>query len=406
MKPRPFLQFAPGAPTVRQGWLATLVLFFVHGLVISAWIARIPGVQSSLGLSNGALGLALLGMAVGSTSAIPVAGTLVNRYGSRAVCTYSAYAFCLALNAPGWAFNTLTLFASLIVFGASAGIMNVSMNAQGVLVEKHLGRPTMSRFHALFSFGAMVGASLGGAVAQARVPIAIHFFAGSLAFLLIAFAACRRLLRASDHAPAYKTLLPPLRHLPAMVWALVGIAVCILLSEGAMADWIAVYLRQTFHASLSTAAGGYAAFSAAMAVSRLAGDHVTLRLGNARTVRYGSLIAASGLACALLAPSSAWAMPGFAATGAGFSVIIPLVFGSAGRVPGVSAGAGIATVTGLGYFGFLVGPPVIGFAAQWLTLRLALILIVILCLTAASLAGFLRKSAPREGAWNEPSPVV
>jgi hypothetical protein len=314
--------------------------------------------------------------------------------------------FCLALNGPAWAFNTLTLFASLIVFGAAAGIMNVSMNAQGVLTEKHLGHPTMSRFHAMFSLGAMAGAALGGAVAQARVPLAVHFFAASIVLLLISVLASHLLRGVSTHTPSHTTLFPPIRHVPAVVWALAGIGVCILLSEGAMADWTAVYLRQTFRANLSTAAAGYAVFSAAMAVSRLLGDHVTLRLGSVRTVRYASLVGASGLSCALLAPSSAWAMPGFAAAGVGFSVIVPLVFGSAGRVPGVNSGAGIATVTGLGYIGFLIGPPVIGFVAQLLTLRLALILVVILCLAASSLSGFLGQSGPSEGDWNEPSPVV
>jgi len=391
---------------VRQGWFGVLALFLIHGLVVSAWISRIPGVQISLHLSNGTLGLALLGMAVGSTSAIPIAGALVNRYGSRKVCTVGTYLFCLALNAPAWAFNAVTLFAALMVLGAAAGIMNVSMNAQGVLVETHFGRPTMSRFHAMFSLGAMIGAAVGGAIAQARVPIGAHFLASSIFFLLASIGTCRGLLRVSDHAPGHATHHLPLRRIPGVVWALGGIAICVLLSEGAIADWTAVYLRQTFRANLSTAATGYSVFSAAMAVSRFGGDHATMHLGNVRAVRYGSLIAAFGLSCALAAPAAVWAMPGFAAAGIGLSVVVPLVFGSAGRVPGVSAGAGIATVTGLGYIGFLIGPPFIGFAAQLLTLRLALILLVILCLSASMLSGFLSRSEPVEGAWNEPSPVV
>ncbi|MGH9612114.1 MAG: MFS transporter, partial [Bryobacteraceae bacterium] len=144
-----------------------------------------------------------------------------------------------------------------------------------------------------------------------------------------------------------------------------------------------------------TAAAGYAVFSAAMAIFRLFGDLITARLGSVQTVRTGSLVAAAGLMCALAAPSARWALPGFATTGAGFSVIVPLVFGAGGRVKNVNPGAGIATVTGLGYIGFLVGPPSIGFTSQLLTLRYALGIVVLLCLVSAVLSGSVR-SGTRE----------
>jgi MFS family permease len=165
-----------------------------------------------------------------------------------------------------------------------------------------------------------------------------------------------------------------------------------------MADWTGVYLRQVLSAGPGTAAAGYAVFSAAMAIFRLLGDMITLRLGSVGTVRTGGLVAAAGLCCALCAPSPAWAMPGFAATGAGFSVIVPLVFGAGGRVKGVSPGAGIATVTGLGYFGFLVGPPTIGFTSQVVTLRYALGIVVLLCLLTAKLSSSVANPIPQQAA--------
>jgi MFS family permease len=165
------------------------------------------------------------------------------------------------------------------------------------------------------------------------------------------------------------------------------------LSEGAMADWTAVYLKQVLSAGPGVAAAGYAVFSAGMAVFRLLGDAITTRLGSVRTVRAGALVAAAGLSIALAAHSPAWALPGFALTGAGFSVIVPLVFGAGGRVRSVPRGAGIAIVSGSGYIGFLFGPPLIGLIAQQTSLRAALCLVVALSLLAAMLARAVRVAA-------------
>jgi MFS family permease len=156
-----------------------------------------------------------------------------------------------------------------------------------------------------------------------------------------------------------------------------------------MADWTAVYMKQVLNAGQGRAAAGYAVFSAAMATFRFLGDLITARLGPYRTVRTACLVAAGGLIWALSTHSSVWALPGFAATGAGMSVVIPLVFGSGGRVESINPGAGIATVTGIGYVGFIIGPPAIGFASQIVTLRYALGIVVACCLLAAFLSRFM-----------------
>jgi MFS family permease len=391
----------------RNAWLGTFGLFLIHGLVVAAWISRIPGIQTSLDLNNGALGFSLLGAAVGSFTSIFLTGALINRFGSRRVSQISTYAFCLALNAPAMAWNAVTLFLGLVILGASAGMMDVAMNAQGVLVEKHLGRPTMSRFHGLFSVGAMIGAFLGGVVAAHHVSVSRHFLGASLVLLACSVPCAHVLMESPEHEARVSTFHPlPIFQMPRVLWALGAIGLCILLSEGAMADWIAVYLRQIFAVGPATAANGYAFFSAAMSVFRLMGDHITEWLGSVRIVRYGSLIAVGGLAVAILAPTASWAMPGFAAVGMGFSVIVPLVFGAAGRVPNVRPGDGISTVTGLGYLGFLVGPPFLGFISQLLTLRGSLAVVLVLCLVAASLSGFLAEARSAPGGWNEPSPIV
>ena len=383
------LERIPARAGLTAAWWAVVARFLLHGLIVSTWVSRIPAVQGSLGLTNAQLGLCLLGTAVGSVVAVPLTGWLVTRYGSKRVTMWSTVGFSLALIMPGLAINAATLFGSLSVFGAMAGANDVSINSQAVSMEAALGEPTMSRFHAMFSVGGMIGASLGGLVAAREVPPSVHFIIASAFFLLIAVFTAPLLLDANDNIGPRSSGLA-LRRVPPVLLTLTVIGFCMFLSEGAMADWIAVYLKQVLIAGPGVAAAGYAVFSAGMAVFRLLGDAITARLGPVRTVRAGALVAAAGLALALAAHSPGWALPGFALTGAGFSVIVPVVFGAGGRLRSIPRGAGIAIVSGSGYIGFLFGPPLIGLLAQQTSLRSALLLVVALSLLAASLARAVR----------------
>jgi MFS family permease len=374
--------------SVRSAWWATVVLFLVHGMVVGTWVARIPAIQTALHLENGVLGLTLLSAAAGAVSTIPVTGWLVSRNGSKKVAFLSSMVFCLAIIPLALAPNAFVLAAALFFYGAVAAAMDVSMNAQGVEVEKELGSPTMSRFHAMFSLGAMIGAGLGGIAAAHELAPVPHFVASSLLNLLAVLLVFPLLLETHPNRLMRGHRLP-LNKIPPVLLALSAIGFCLLLSEGAMADWTAVYMKQVLNADHGRAALGYAMFSAAMAAFRFLGDLITARLGPYRTVRTACLVAAGGLAWALSVHSSLWALPGFAATGAGMSVIIPLVFGSGGRVEHINPGAGIATVTGIGYVGFIVGPPAIGFASQLVTLRYALGIVVVCCLIAAFLSRYM-----------------
>jgi MFS family permease len=371
---------------IRAAWWAVVVRFLIHGLVASAWISRIPAIQSALALNNAVLGLCLLGTAVGSVIAIPVTGWLVTRFGSKRVTTWSTVAFCLVLVGPTFASGALSLFALLILYGAAAGANDVSMNSQAVAVEETLGTPTMSRFHAMFSIGAMSGATLGGFAAAHEVLPRAHLAVVAAVLLLVAALTSSMLLDSHDAAPSRAGGKLRFTRLPNTVIALVVIGFCMFLSEGAMADWTAVYLKQSLFAGPGLAAAGYAVFSGGMALFRLLGDFITKRLGPVLTARMGALVAAAGLTCALLSPSPYWALPGFALSGAGFSVIVPLVFAAGGRVAGIQRGVGVALVSGSGYVGFLFGPPLIGLTSQWLSLRGSLFFIVALCLMGAVLA--------------------
>jgi MFS family permease len=370
---------------VRAAWWAVVARFLIHGLVASAWISRIPAVQSQLGLNNAALGLSLLGTAVGSVASIPLTGWFVTRFGSKRATTWSTVAFCVALVGPTFATGPVSLFALLVVYGAAAGANDVSMNSQAVAVEEALNAPTMSRFHAMFSIGAMAGATIGGIAAAHQIMPRAHLAIVSAILLILSGVTSPMLLEAGDAARKTEQRLR-IRRLPPAVIPLAIVGFSMFLSEGAMADWAAIFMKQDLFAGAGMAAAGYAIFSAGMAAFRLSGDAVTKRLGPVLTARTGALLAAAGLTFALLSRSPQWALPGFAVSGAGFSVIVPLVFAAGGRVPGIQRGLGVALVSGSGYIGFLFGPPFIGLASQWFTLRTALFFIVGLCLVGAALS--------------------
>ncbi|MBA2442728.1 MAG: MFS transporter [Rubrobacter sp.] len=365
-------------------------MFFANGTVFGNWIARIPDVQEGLGIGEGVLGLALLGAAVGALLAMPAAGWLVSRLGSRPVTAVSAVLFCSFLPLLALAPSAVYLGLALFLFGAGNGLMDVSMNSQAVAVERRYGRSIMASFHAMFSFGGLVGAGMGGLAASLGAELVPHFLGAAAVFVVVVLLVGRWLLPAAEDAAASG----PAFARPTRALALLGfVAFCALLAEGAMADWSAVYLRGTLEAGPGMAAAGFAAFSLAMALGRLSGDYFIERFGAVTILRTGGLLAASGLGLSLLAGGPYLALVGFVLVGAGLSTLFPIVLSTASRAPGMTPGAAIASMATTGYFGFLIGPPVIGFAAELVTLRGALALVVVL---AAAIALLARSADPRK----------
>jgi MFS family permease len=368
----------------RAARLAVLAIFFLNGFGFASWVVRIPAIQEKLALSEGLLGLALLGLAIGSLVSMPLAGWLVSRLGSRPVVGVTALLVSLVLVPLALVPNLALLFAALVMAGIAVGALDVSMNAQAVAVEKGYARPIMSSFHAAFSFGGLAGAVGGGLVASFGVGPLPHFSAAAVLAAAAALAAYNSLLPASADAGSHgaPAFARPTR-------ALLGLGIisfCVLLGEGAMADWSAVYLEGTLETGPGFAAAGYAAFSLAMAFGRLFGDGLTQRLGPARLVRLGGALAAVGFGVALAVGEPYVALAGFACAGAGFSIIFPAALSAAGRTKGMATGPALAAVSTAGYFGFLVGPPTIGLIAEALGLGAALYVIVLLSAAIVVLA--------------------
>ena len=370
---------------------AAVVAFFVlSGVSFSAWAVRIPDVRKELGLDEATLGLVLLGLAVGSIAAMTASGWAIARIGSRRVTTVAGLLACGAMALPPLASSAPLLFAALAVYGAAYGMLDVAMNAQAVAVEERWGRPIMSSFHATFSTGALVGSFVAGFIAGRGVAPESHLLGTGVALAAVALLASRSLVPATSDGRTDG----PVFALPTGPLAGVGVvAFAVLLAEGAMADWGAVYLRDTLGATAAVGGWGFTAFSLTMAAGRFAGDMLAERLGPVRVVRGGGMLVAIGLGAALLAGSVPAALVGFACVGAGLAAAFPIALSAAGRTPGVPAGTAIAAVATAGYAGFLVGPPAIGLvSAAFGGLRAGLAVVTLLGVAMVLLAGQARRA--------------
>lgn len=372
----------------RTARLAVATMFFVAGAGQGNWVVRIPDVQQSLGLSAGALGVALFGLPLGLLIGVPASGWASVRWGSRSVTVVAALGYCATLVLPSLAWSGATLLAALVLFGLASGALDVAMNTQAVAVEARYERPIMSSFHAVFSGGGLAGSAAGGAVAAFGVGPFFHLASAGLVLGAMVAVAAGRLLPAtveSRERESRRRLRPSWRML-----ALGTIAFCVLMGEGAVADWSAVFLRQDVGAGAALAGAGFAAFSLAMAGGRLVGDVLNARLGAVALLRLGGAVAGAGMALALVPDGAALSILGFGLVGAGLSTLFPTVIGAAGRMRDAPTGTVIATITALGYFGFLAGPPLIGLVADVAGLRAALGVVVALALLVVAVAGSAR----------------
>jgi MFS family permease len=380
--------------------VAVSLAFASNGVLMGAWAPRIPEVKAHLALSSASLGLALLAPAVGSLIALRFAGRWSARYGSARITMLTTVAFCALGWVPGLATNLPELWIALLAWGAGVGSMDVAMNSQGVTVEAYYRRPVLSGFHAAWSIGSFTGAVLGGLGAALRVPISLQQAVLGAVLVTVVVIASRALLADPPHTGATTAAAPgePRRrrrpHLPAARLILLGIsAIFALMSEGAVADWSGVLLRDHLHAHLGQVGYAFAAFSVTMTVGRLVGDRVVHALGRRRCMTVLSLVGATGLAAGLATNVLAGVVIGFALLGVGLSIMVPVLFSAAADGDGPSAPA-IATVASLGYTGFLIGPTCIGLVAQAVSVPFALWLLPFFTLAGGALGVIAVRSTP------------
>jgi predicted MFS family arabinose efflux permease len=374
-------------------------------VLISGWATRIPQIKAAAGLSDETLGLVLLAAPIASILAVRPAPALLRRYGSRTLTRAVLLVLGLAAGPLGALHQAAQLGAALAVLGGAAALLVTAVNAQGVAIERVHGKPVMSTLHSGYSLGGLVGSLLGALAARLSIAPAPHLAVMALLATSAALAGTFGMLPAGAESagpqsaaegrgagagegapsrPARLVRSPALRS--RRLWLLAAIVFCAFLSEGAMNDWSALFLREQAGAAAGTAAFGLACFSCAMFLGRTAGDRVFARFGPARAVRCGALAGACGLAGGLAGSSPVPSILGFGLAGLGMSATGPAVFSAAGRVREVPTATALSLVSAVGGIGLLIGPGVIGLLAQHLGLGGALLLPVALVACAALLA--------------------
>lgn len=375
--PRARPRAAPAAYSRRER-VAVSLFFGLNGGLFGTWVSRIPAAADRVQAGPGTLGLALLSIAAGALLAMPLSGRWCARWGSRPVTTVAGVANAVSVPLLALAGDPVVLGLLLAVYGVASGGLDVAMNTAAVAAVRRARRPLMPSFHGWWSVGGMGGAALGGLAAGTGLPLPTHFALAAAAALAATAWAARHLppdppqRPGSDPAGAPTTLpaVPPAWRDPALV-ALGAVCFVAALGEGAMADWSALFLRDVLGTTAAVAAGGYTAFSVAMAAGRFAGGSVLHWFGPARVLPAGLGLAALGTLAVTAAPHPAAALAGFVLAGAGLSAGFPVVLNAAGAHAGGS-GPAIGLVATVGYTGFLAGPPLVGLVAESTGLRVGL----------------------------------
>nr|WP_156315071.1 MFS transporter [Mesorhizobium japonicum] len=370
--------------TAIRGRWAVAAIFLANGFLTGSWAPQIPVFLTRLDISKFTLGLLILLFGAGAVTAMTWCGHLISKHGSRTVLRWFGLCGSLGLLVVALAPNLPLAAIAMFIFGGSIGGMDVAMNANAVVVERKMSRAIMSSSHGFWSLGGFAGGGLGGFAIQHYGHLAHAAVVTVLAFAAIAMAVGFLVAEAEHH----KFALPanPLVYLIGLM------ALLTMVSEGAVLDWAALYLRQELGADLAIAGLAYAAFSGVMAVMRFFGDGVRNRFGAVTTLRGSAVVAATGMLVAGLSPSPWLAIAAFATCGFGIANMVPIIFSAGGNQEGMSSGTGMSVVTTMGYSGILVVPSAIGFVAEHSSFGPIFIAMSVLLIVVLLMAGLAHRA--------------
>lgn len=352
----------PGDIRKEQVRIAVSVFFFCQGLAFASWASRIPDIKNTLQLSEAGLGTILLALPAGQLLTMPFSGRAVTRFGSKYVLRIAIIGYIISLTNIGLVQAPWQLALALFSFGICGNLCNISVNTQALHAERLYERPIMGSFHGIWSTAGFSGALTGALMMKLNLLPWYHFLiiAALIAFAVLYFQQFLLLTPTSRSAASFKRIKKP----HGTLLLLGAIAFCCLSAEGCMFDWSGVYFKEVVEAKGFLVSLGYASFMIMMALGRFTGDRLAQRFGRKRMVQLSGLLIFGGMMIAVLFPFLISATIGFMIVGLGVSSIIPLMYSTAGKVKEVASGIAIATVSGVGFFGFLMGPPLIGYIAE------------------------------------------
>ena len=372
--------------SIRAHRATVAAFFFIAGLSFASWASRIPDIKSKLHLSDGALGGVLFALPVGLMISLPLSGWLVAKYGSKKMVTIAAICYPLILAIIGLTATVWQLVPMIFLFGLTGNLCNISINTQAVGVESLYGRSIMASFHGVWSLAGFTGAAIGTYMVSKNISPFFHF-------CLICSASVIIVLLVHGFALAKDTgyVDQPLFAKPdSMLLKLGLIGFSCMVCEGTMFDWSGVYFQKVVSAPKELTTLGYAAFMGTMAGGRFISDRIVTRFGKQKVLQGSGILISTGLLTAVLFPTIVSATAGFLLVGIGVSSVVPIVYSAAGKSKTMSPGLALTAVSTVGFFGFLLGPPTIGFIAQAFSLRWSFSLIALLGFCTTVLASLIK----------------
>jgi MFS family permease len=377
--------------TQRSYRIAVSTFFFIQGLTFASWASRIPDIKNKLGLSNAGLGGVLFSLPVGQLCAMALSGYLVSKFGSKKTLTVAAFLYPLALVGIGLVSHVWQLSAALFFFGMCGNLSNISINTQGVGVERLYQRSIMASFHGVWSLAGFTGGLISTLMVSQNITPFMHF-CFIFAFTFILYLAMRNSVLPRDNRPKEsinrgKIFVKPDKYIITLGMIVFGSMIC----EGTMFDWSSIYFEKIIHPPKELIRLGYIAFMFTMASGRFLADWLVTRFGITRILQMSGVVIMSGLLLAVIFPSLPTATLGFLLVGIGTSSVVPLCYSLAGKSKTMLPGVALATVSSVGFMGFLIGPPIIGFIAQAASLRWSFTLIACLGLVTTLLARKVRR---------------
>jgi MFS family permease len=366
---------------------ANAVYFFISGFGYSSWTSRIPGIKEQLQLNDAHFGTLLFMMPVGLILTMPFTGKLLDHFKSRTIMGIGAMMYNLVLACMGFSTYTWVLGIVLFFFGSSRNLMNLSMNAQAIGVQALYNRSIMSSFHAVWSLAGFAGAAFGYLMVTMNILPAWHLLGVSLVLSSLTLYYYKDAL---DQQPDHKHKrsvfsLPPKGMLVFSLICFTSMA-----CENTMYDWSGVYVRQVLHGSKAVATIAFVIYMVAMTCGRLIGDRMADRFGIQRVLAASGILISAGFLITVVSPAISLTLVGYLLTGFGVSCVVPFVFSLAGKIPMSNPGAALASVSSLGYLGFLLVPPMIGYVAQASSLRVSFAIIAVMGLLMVRLSSRIK----------------
>ena len=355
--------------------LAISIYFFFSGLVFSSWVSRIPHIKDEFGFNEAELGGILFMLPLGSLAALPISGWLVQKFSSRVIGLLSILLYTVLLYGIAAAEQVFQLSVTLFLFGVVGNFCNIALNAQGLSIQEHINKPILSSLHAMWSLGAFVAAAISGWSMKMGYSTDLHFLLVAVLASFVALVLVYLFVDdVVDDGREQKIFVLPNRSL-----LLLGvICFCVAMTEGAMADWSSLYYRQVANEMHNVSTAGYTAFAFCMATGRFVGDFFIHRFGHSRVLKFNGGLILTGIVLALTVSIPAVVILGFALVGFGVSSGIPIVYMLSAKNKTMAPAAALAAVSSLGFTGFLIGPPIIGFIAQLTGLRYALTIVALM----------------------------